>query len=304
MFDFKETEAFVWIVRLGSFRLAARHLHLTQPSVSDRIARLESIVGEPLLERTQRPIKPTPKGRQFHRHALRLMEARQEAMTMLELATPFQGTLRLGVVESIAHSWLPEFLAELSRRFPEMTLELEVDSSPGLAAKLHNRDVDMAFLMGPVNVQEVFNRFLCHYTMGLIASPRLGLDPAHFSLHRVHGLPLITFARDSRPYRELGSLLHQQKLEHLKLHCSSSLWTIVRMTLDGLGLGAIPPRLVREALAEGKLIELPIELPELEFTASWPQHLDKSLAEGVTELAIEIARIDQQSSLLGANPGK
>ncbi|OLO09130.1 hypothetical protein BTW08_02665 [Salinicola sp. MH3R3-1] len=294
MFDFKEIEAFVWIVRLGSFRLAARHLHLTQPSVSDRIARLESIVGESLLERTQRPIKPTPKGRQFYRHALRLMEAREEAMAMLELATPFQGTLRLGVVESIAHSWLPQFLAELSRRFPEMTLELEVDSSPGLATKLHNHDIDMAFLMGPVNVQEVFNRFLCHYTMGLIASPRLGLDPAHFSLHRLRGLPLITFARDSRPYRELGSLLHQHKLEHLKLHCSSSLWTIVRMTLDGLGLGAIPPRLVQDELAEGKLIALPIELPELEFTASWPQHLDKSLAEGVTELAIEIARLDQQ----------
>ncbi|MCK0767574.1 LysR family transcriptional regulator [Chromohalobacter canadensis] len=294
MFDFKEIEAFVWIVQLGSFRLAARHLHLTQPSVSDRIARLESIVGEPLLERTQRPIQPTPKGRQFHRHALRLMDARQEAMTMLELATPFQGTLRLGVVESIAHSWLPQFLAELSQRFPDMTLELEVDSSPGLAAKLHNRDVDMAFLMGPVNVQEVFNRFLCHYTMGLIASPYLGLDPANFSLHRLRDLPLITFARDSRPYRELGSLLHQQKLEHLKLHCSSSLWTIVRMTLDGLGIGAIPPRLAQEELSQGKLIELPLTLPELEFTASWPQHLDKSLAEGVTELAIEIARFDQQ----------
>ncbi|WP_110686028.1 LysR family transcriptional regulator [Salinicola aestuarinus] len=293
MFDFKEIDAFVWIVRLGSFRLAARHLHLTQPSVSDRIARLEATVGEPLLERTQRPIKPTPKGRQFYRHALKLLQAREEAMAMVELGTPFQGTLRLGVVETIAHSWLPQFLAELSRRFPEMTLELEVDTSPGLAAKLHSRDIDMAFMMGPVTRQDVFNRFLCHYKMGLIASPQLGIDPDDFSLQRLNKLALITFNRESRPYRELGSLLHHQRLEHLKLHCSSSVWTIVRMALDGIGIGAIPPRLVHEELVQARLIELPIALPELEFTASWPQHLDGSLAEGVIELAIEIAREDQ-----------
>ncbi|HBJ29022.1 LysR family transcriptional regulator, partial [Cobetia sp.] len=42
MFDFKELEAFVWVVRLGSFRKGATKLHLTQPSISDRINRLEA----------------------------------------------------------------------------------------------------------------------------------------------------------------------------------------------------------------------------------------------------------------------
>ncbi|MFG6138014.1 MULTISPECIES: LysR family transcriptional regulator [unclassified Halomonas] len=293
MFDFKELEAFVWIVRLGSFRLAAHHLHLTQPSVSDRIGKLEALIGERLLERSQRPVKPTAKGRQFYRHAEQLLEARQQALTMLELETPFQGTLRLGVVETVAHSWLPDFLAELARRFPEMTLELEVDRSPGLADKLAQHDIDLAFLMGPVNIENVLNRYLCHYTMGLVASPALGFDPAFFSLPRLGQTPLITFARHTRPYHELGSLLHQQGIDDVKLHCSSSLWTIVRMTLDGLGIGAIPPRIVKEELASGALVQLPCQLPALTFTACWPQHLDGTLAEGVTELAIEIAQRDQ-----------
>ena len=58
MLDFKELEAFVWAVRLGSFRKAATRLHLTQPSVSERISRLETTVGELLLERAARPIQP------------------------------------------------------------------------------------------------------------------------------------------------------------------------------------------------------------------------------------------------------
>lgn len=295
MFDFKELEAFVWIVRLGSFRLAAQHLHVTQPSISDRINKLEMLIGERLLERSQRPIKPTAKGRTFLRHAEALLEARQEALAMLEVATPFSGALRLGVVETIAHSWLPDFLTELASRFPEMTLELEVDSSPGLAEKLRQNDIDLAFLMGPVNTENVLTRFLCHYTMGLVASPALGLDPDAFSLHRIGTTPLITFARHTRPYHELGSILHQQGLDDLKLHCSSSLWTIVRMTLDGIGIGAIPPRIVAQELAGGALVELPCKLPALTFTACWPRHLNTTLAEGITELAIEIAQHDQRA---------
>lgn len=294
MFDFKEIEAFVWIVRLGSFRLAAHHLHITQPSVSDRINKLETLLGESLLERSRRPVKPTAKGRQFFRHAEALLDARQQALTMLDIDTPFHGTLRLGVVETIAHSWLPEFLSALSRRFPDLTLELEVDSSPGLADKLRASDIDLAFLMGPVSAENVLNRFLCHYTMGLVASPQLGFCETDFSLHRLGSTPLISFARNSRPYHELGSLLHQQGLDGVKLHCSSSLWTIVRMTLDGLGIGAIPPRIVADELSRDTLVSLPCDLPALTFTASWPTHLDAALAEGVSALAIEIAQGDQQ----------
>lgn len=296
MFDFKEIEAFVWIVRLGSFRLAAQHLHLTQPSISDRIARLEGFVGGPLLDRAQRPIQPTPKGRQFYHHAQHMLETRQEAMTMLEANNPFQGVLRLGVVETIAHSWLPAFIAELANRFPDMTLQLEVDGTPGLANRLLNRQIDMAFTLGPVDAQDILSRPLCHYATGLIATPQLGFSAQTFTLEALArtGTPLITFASDSRPYRELQSLLHQQRLERIKLHCSGSVWTIVRLALDGIGVGAIPPRIVKQEIARGELITLPCDLPRLDFAASWPQHIDKALADGVIDLAIELGQRDQR----------
>ena len=68
MLDFKELDAFVWAVKLGSFRKAAVRLHITQPSISERISRLESTVGELLLERSARPIQPTMRGREFFLH--------------------------------------------------------------------------------------------------------------------------------------------------------------------------------------------------------------------------------------------
>ena len=73
MFDFKELEAFVWVVRLGSFRKGATKLYLTQPSISDRITRLEDSVGESLLDRSARPVQPTLRGREFFTYAERLL---------------------------------------------------------------------------------------------------------------------------------------------------------------------------------------------------------------------------------------
>ncbi|OHV12758.1 LysR family transcriptional regulator [Kushneria phosphatilytica] len=299
MFDFKELEAFVWIVRLGSFRRAAAHLHLTQPSISERISRLEALLGEPMLERGQRPIKPTSHGRIFLRHAEKLLADRQTAVAMLHKPSAFSGTLRLGVVESVAHSWLPDLLNEIAHRFPEMTLELEVDSSPGLAARLTAHDLDMAFLMGPVTAEHVLNRYLCSYAMGMVTAPGTDLSTEHFTLEALRGHAVITFARNSRPYHELSSLLRQHGLDSVKLHCSSSLSTVVRMTLDGLGIGAIPPRLVEQEILEGALINLPCHLPELDFTASWQQDMERTLAESLTSLAIDIARCDQLEHPLG-----
>ena len=104
MFDFKELEAFVWVVRLGSFRKVAARLHLTQPSISDRITRLETAVGESLLDRGARPVQPTLRGREFYVHAERLLNNREEALQLFQNQEDFSGTLRLGVIETIAHS--------------------------------------------------------------------------------------------------------------------------------------------------------------------------------------------------------
>jgi len=296
MFDFREIEAFVWIVRLGSFRQAAQTLHLTQPSISERIARLEDIVGKRLLDRGQRPIVPTIAGRQFYHHAVQLLESRHAALETLKIDRVFQGVLRLGVVETIVHSWLPCFVAELSNRFPDLTIQLVVDGTPGLCAKLLGRQVDMVFALGPVTGTDILSSPLCSYATGLIVSPRFGLDPATFRWSTLEDqkVPLVTFASDSRPYRELWQILHDEGLNNVKLHCSSSAWTIVRLALASISVGAaVPLRIVHDELSRGELMTLPCVLPDHEFYTSWPAYLSKSLADGIIDLAVEISREDQ-----------
>ena len=57
-----QLEAFYWIARLGSFHAAARHLHITQPTVSARIAELEKILGASLFKRNSQRAALTARG--------------------------------------------------------------------------------------------------------------------------------------------------------------------------------------------------------------------------------------------------
>ena len=61
-FDLVELETFLAVVELGSFSAAAKRLHISQPSVTSRIQRLESMLRVRLLVRTTRHVDPTPAG--------------------------------------------------------------------------------------------------------------------------------------------------------------------------------------------------------------------------------------------------
>jgi DNA-binding transcriptional LysR family regulator len=289
MFDFKELEAFVWVVRLGSFRKVAARLHLTQPSISDRINRLEAAVGESLLERTARPVQPTLRGREFFEHAERLLAGREEALRLFQNEEEFSGTLRLGIIETIAHSWFPDFMRRLAERYPQLTIELTVDISPLLHQRLADNDFDMLFAMDGVApglcVEQVP---LATYEMGMFVAPQ------HIETLRREGpraLPFISFSRQARPYGELVAYLAEQGFDDPKIHCASTLMTIARMSIEGLGIGALPVSTVADSVKNGELVQLalPTPLPAMYYEAIWRTASYPSFSRSVSQIAQQCA---------------
>ena len=76
MTDFKAIETFLWVVNLGSFRVAAQKLYTTQPSISQRSAQREREMGVRVLQRDRRMASPTPSGRQMMVYAEKLIGLR------------------------------------------------------------------------------------------------------------------------------------------------------------------------------------------------------------------------------------
>lgn len=289
MQDFKNLETFVAVATLGGFRAAAERLNTTQPAVSQRIAQLEYQYGARLLERTSRVVTTTEKGREFLVYAERILRLGAEMRIALGEPDMMRGTLRLGVAETIVHSWLPGFIGHVARQHPAIAVEIEVDTSPLLRERLIGKEIDLAFLLGPLTDPLARNLPLNRVPLAFLASPDFALPAQPLSVAALAQLPLITFARHTQPHAALRSLLAHSDLPPPRIHASAALSPVVRLAVEGVGIALIPPAVARREIAEGALIvvETEVALPDLSFTASWIGGDHSRLAAAVAGMAAD-----------------
>jgi DNA-binding transcriptional LysR family regulator len=292
MVDFKSIETFLWVVTLGSFRGAAQRLNTTQPAISQRIAQLEREMGVKLLNRDHRVASLTPSGRQMMVYAEKLIGLRSEMMAEVGDRSAMRGVMRLGVAETIVHTWLPRLIKSVNTAYPNLSLEIEVDITPALSARLLAQEIELAFVLGPLSASSVRNRALCDYPIGFLASPALGLGESSLTVRDLAKFPIITFPRKTQPYEIVRSLFNRPGLPPIRLHASASLATVIHMAIEGLGIAVIPTAIVENELAEGRLqlLSTDLKISPLTFSASWLASPDTVAVELVAGLAGEIAR--------------
>ena len=291
MIDFKTLETFVWVANLRSFRGAAEKLHTTQPAVSMRIAQLEDSLQVSLLERDRRRVAPTEKGRELVGYAERLLRLRAEMIEAVGDPSTMRGLVRLGVAETIVHTWLPAFIEKVNAAYPNLELEIEVDISPNLRDRLAGRDLDLAFLLGPVGHANLHSRPLCDFPLAFMAHADMKLGRKPVGLADIARHPLITYARNTEPYTALRELFARAGLRPT-IHASASLATVVHMALDGIGIAILPPAILPGMAARGRLRAIAVEagLPELKFVVSWPATPERFAVQKVAGIAAQIAQ--------------
>jgi len=292
MTDFRSIETFLWVVKLGSFRGAAQRLNTTQPAISQRIAQLEREMGVKLLNRDHRVASPTPSGRQMMVYAEKLIGLRSEMMAEVGDRSAMRGALRLGVAETIVHTWLPRLVKSVNEIYPNLSLEIEVDITPNLTQRLLAQEIELAFVLGPISASGAHNRVLCDYSIGFLASPSLGLGRGPVARQDLARFPIITFPRKTQPYETVRALFNAPDLPPIRLHASTSLATVIHMANEGLGIAVIPSAIVENELADGRLqlLDTDLKLPPLTFTASWLASPDAVAIERVADLAGRIAQ--------------
>jgi DNA-binding transcriptional LysR family regulator len=292
MVDFRSLETFLWVVTLGSFRGAAQRLNTTQPAISQRIAQLEREMGVKLLNREHRVASPTARGRQLMVYAEKLIGLRSEMMAAVGDRSAMRGVMRLGVAETVVHTWLSRLIESVNTAYPNLSLEIEVDITPNLGARLLAQEIELAFVLGPLSASSVRNRALCDYPVGFLASPALGLGKGPLTVQELAKFPIITFPRKTRPYEAVRALFNRPDLPPIRLHASASLATVIHMAIEGLGIAVIPTAIVENELADQRLQLLSTELkiPPLTFSASWLASPDTVAVELIAELAGKIAQ--------------
>lgn len=292
--DTRSVEVFYWVVRLGGFRRAAERLGTTQPAVSARVAGLEAALGSRLLDRGQRRrVSVTPDGMRLMGYAERVLALQAEIAGAFQGTARLGGTLRLGVSETIVHTWLSRLLRQVHDVHPELQVDIVVDVSRSLRAMLLAGEVDLAFLLGPVEAPGVHDLVLCEHALAWVAGPGLVLPEGTLDAAALGRVPVITYARASRPFQQVRELF--AGVASPRVFANASLASIVRMVLDGIGVGVIAPAVIREELAAGRLrvLETAVVLEPMRFTASWRSSPGETAAAAVARMAHLIALEDQ-----------
>ncbi len=144
--EFRQLEHLVAVCSAGSFSGAARQLHISQPTLSKSIARLEKQLGLKLFDRSGGCARPTVYGHAAAEHAAILLDGvARLSDPMGELAGGETGSLRIGVGPATRIKLLPEVVRQVGRTFPELRLEARYDDVQTLMRSLRMGSLDLVF---------------------------------------------------------------------------------------------------------------------------------------------------------------
>jgi len=148
--DLRDLEYFLAVVEAKSVTLAARRVHAAQPTLSHALARLESELGERLLERKARsPLRLTDAGElvaQRARQALSALTSLKDDLAALRGRVG--GALRIAAIQSLSATVLPRVLARLAREYPAIQPSVRTLAAESIARAVGSGRADVGLLAG------------------------------------------------------------------------------------------------------------------------------------------------------------
>jgi LysR family transcriptional regulator, hydrogen peroxide-inducible genes activator len=248
--------AFVAVAETQHFGSAATSLGVSQSTLSQALSALETGLGVHLVERSTRRVFLTAEGRQLLPHAQAVIDAVTAFTTAAAgAADPLQGSIRLGLIPTVAPYVLPTVLAGVAERMPALTLRVIEDQTERLLTGLREGSLDAALLALPTDASGIAEipiydeDFVLALPSGHPLAGRRRVSPSALAQ-----LPLLLL--------DEGHCLRDQALDvcrkagvHAELANTraASLATAVQCVAGGLGVTLIPQSAVRVETARSRL---------------------------------------------------
>lgn len=264
----------VAVARTGNFSRAAEQCHVSQPSLSQQVQKLEEELGERLFDRARREVKVTPHGETFLRRAVRILEevdaAKREAADARDL---LRGTVTIGILPTLAPYLLPGAMAVFMQKHPGVEVQVQEDTTARLLQLAQTYEVDLVVASEPIRderleVRELFSEELL-----------LALPPGH-RLARRRTVSVTDLENERLIVMKEGHCLGDQTLGFCERRGllpnisfrSAQLETIQALVCAGLGVSLIPAMAVQGG-RQNQPVYRSFQPPQPERTvvAVWPR---------------------------------
>jgi DNA-binding transcriptional LysR family regulator len=263
----RRLEAFLAVVEHAGFSRAAERLGVSQPTVSQLVGSLERAVGAPLLVRGRGTVRPTAAGRALLPHAARLLaEAEAAAQAVLSADRDARRQLRVAAGEALATHVLPRAVAALRIRLPGLVTTFVVGDEARTVEALRGGEVDAALLTDRTDARDLDTVDVAPGRLVLVVAaddPLSARGPVRAA--DLAGLTLVVRDAGTVNRREVEAMLSTAGVEPGSRLVASSLEAVKRCVEAGLGVTIVPSIAVVRELAEGRLVEVPLDAAELDY---------------------------------------
>ena len=243
----RQLEYLIAIHEHGSFIAAADHCAVTQSTLSAGIKELENILRQQLVIRNRKAAALTPFGLDVVEQSKHILSDTDRIVAQAQAQnTPLSGTIRLGVIPTIAPYLLPEILPNLQNAYPNLELQIFEDISQRLVDQIHKRQLEAAILAFPFDTDGLEHHDLFREDFYL-AAPKDKILPKNLSIEDIKPEEILLL--------EEGHCLREHALEacalqlpaRRKTFSATSLATLIQMVGHGYGVTLLPEMVVENA---------------------------------------------------------
>lgn len=278
-----QLRVFVEVAERGHVTRAAKALHISQSAASAAIAALEDLYQIKLFDRVGRGIQLSESGRIFVREARAVLERASMARSVLQdLAGSPAGPIALAASQTIATYWLPRRLATFHRAHPRVRLNVVIRNTHEVESAVADGEVSIGLVEGPTQHPALIRTRLDHDQMVLVVGAgRAPLPVTPSGKLDLSALNWVIREAGSGTRRGLEDLAVREglALDDLNIFLELPSNEAVREAVEaGAGATIISRHVVASAIEAGRLIEIPIDLPQREYALV--RHRDRHAALG------------------------
>lgn len=291
-----DLNTFLVLARNRHFGRAAQEMNTTQPAISTRLAALEAEFGCRLVHRGDREFRLTPEGERVLEVFQKVIDDLEGLRSELKQGYSATTTIRIGVIDSVASTWMPHLVESLHKEAPNLRIELTVESTTALVEHMEKGKFDLIFCLDPA-IGDGFRSFVaCVWQMTWTGSPKLVQPDRAYNVDELAKMPIVTFPKDTPPYRQIAPYFQDERVLASKMTSSNSLFAIINLLIDGFGVAAIPTVTIERELKSGLLHQMDVAkwFPPMPIIATYQssthQKVIQFVADKVREVAGDFAR--------------
>src|SRR4051794_9816842 len=258
--ELRQLRYFCAVAETASFSRAANKTHVSQPSLSQQIQKLEQELGVRLFDRLGRSVRLTEPGRAFLPRARNILHEIEEASSNIhETATIIGGSVSLGVIPTVAPYFLPRRLAVFSKKYPNVRVTVVEEITALLLEALRSGGVDVAMLALPLPARS--HEFL---SFPVVTEKLFAVLPKRHALARQPQVALddlrdepFLLLRDGHCFRDTALDLCKQARMHPKVVFESGQFSsILSMVAAAMGISIVPNMAVDTHFSDCRFVPL------------------------------------------------